>query len=178
MNSSILRIVDAAAPERVPHITPNTHILWGALEPMSSASGSDERDVRLDNAIETLSSDSSTIRSPADAHSRITTDGHANGTCIPCRFFSTAGGCRRAQGCKFCHEWHDNLMPRPRPSKTTRVKLKRLVNATPQDIGPELDSPAEGGAQSVRDRYLRDLMRVRRRELAALAGNVNPVCSS
>eukprot|EP00811_Abedinium_folium_P015700 NODE_24651_length_616_cov_2.543967.p2 GENE.NODE_24651_length_616_cov_2.543967~~NODE_24651_length_616_cov_2.543967.p2 ORF type:complete len:176 (-),score=19.23 NODE_24651_length_616_cov_2.543967:89-559(-) len=147
---------------------------------MSSASGSEEMYAHLDNAIETVSSDSSTSRLPADTPSRITTDtdGHMNGTCIPCRFFPTAAGCRRARACKFCHEWHDNLIPRPRPSKTTRAKLKRLVNATPQDIGPELDSPPEGGAQSVRDRYLQDILRVRRCELVALAGNVNPVRSS
>eukprot|EP00812_Abedinium_dasypus_P004893 NODE_1610_length_1102_cov_315.524355.p2 GENE.NODE_1610_length_1102_cov_315.524355~~NODE_1610_length_1102_cov_315.524355.p2 ORF type:complete len:236 (+),score=20.48 NODE_1610_length_1102_cov_315.524355:3-710(+) len=57
---------------------------------------------------------------------------HAAGTCKPCHFVGFEGGCSRGDACHFCHLPH-LVLPRPRPSKSARLRSKRMVNALTVD---------------------------------------------
>lgn len=58
-------------------------------------------------------------------------DLHEMGTCTPCKFLFSKGGCGKGLDCNFCHKPHSGKKKRARPSKTTRAQcaeLKRMVD--------------------------------------------------
>mmetsp|Transcript_99974 Transcript_99974/g.215673 ORF Transcript_99974/g.215673 Transcript_99974/m.215673 type:complete len:636 (+) Transcript_99974:1-1908(+) len=65
--------------------------------------------------------------------------GHAEGTCTECCFhFFGPSGCRAAENCDYCHEFH----PRKNKKKNRRL-IRRLAN--PAGDGGE-DTPEDGGS--------------------------------
>eukprot|EP00812_Abedinium_dasypus_P008979 NODE_2700_length_892_cov_17.713262.p1 GENE.NODE_2700_length_892_cov_17.713262~~NODE_2700_length_892_cov_17.713262.p1 ORF type:complete len:215 (-),score=19.16 NODE_2700_length_892_cov_17.713262:116-760(-) len=160
--------VDSDVSEEAAH----GHLLWGGRElQLSSTSGSQKNDCLVDGAVKTFPSHSSSDQSPVATSGRGACDLHAQGACTPCRFVTSVAGCRRAQACSFCHEPHGHLETQPRPNRSMRLKVKRIVNSLLQDASLEalVQSPPDGTHQSVSERYFQGVLRIRQRKLSALA---------
>eukprot|EP00435_Cladocopium_sp_Y103_P006314 s2944_g2.t1 len=78
---------------------------------------------------------------------------HANGSCEPCLFFESAGGCAKGQQCEYCHFPHQTpeTTNSQRPGKRDRQRIKAsiekiLEEAKGEDLQHELQWEARCNA--------------------------------
>eukprot|EP00931_Biecheleriopsis_adriatica_P013694 TRINITY_DN115162_c0_g1_i1.p1 TRINITY_DN115162_c0_g1~~TRINITY_DN115162_c0_g1_i1.p1 ORF type:complete len:212 (+),score=45.00 TRINITY_DN115162_c0_g1_i1:86-721(+) len=64
-------------------------------------------------------------------------EAHAEGKCVPCKFFRSSVGCKKGDDCVFCHLPHAKRS-RDRPKKATRDLYKRMkASLAKQELDPE-----------------------------------------
>lgn len=77
---------------------------------------------------------------PFNEHGEMTSLGsiqHANGKCLPCLFWFK-GACAKAVQCSYCHVTHPGQKnKRIRPSKKTRLQMRKAQEAGPRDNDDE-----------------------------------------
>jgi len=86
---------------------------------------------------------------------------HTLGHCRPCHYTSRNYGCFAGENCKFCHLQHDGVK-RPRPSKSKRQQVKRVLDSIEGLREAQPDRFADMvGRLSEQNGYLRSVLRGR-----------------